>query len=148
MQSTLTSTMGAFPTRCNTVTAETLSQLLKGERITGMDGVFRCNTTRLAATVHHLKKSYGWDIESVDTDVGTDDGRISTVCVYSLTRATIRRAFDAGALAFCRNVASARAKLRSGATNAKIEAKRRNAARAAAKLDPNQGSLFGGAAHA
>ena len=60
--------------------------------------------------------------------------------------ATIRRAFDAGALEFCRSVQEARAKTRKHASKAKAEAAKRNAARAAAKFDPNQGSLFSGGA--
>ena len=77
-------------------------------------------------------------------DVGTNDGRVAVIRAYFLTRATIRRAFDAGALEFCRSVKEARAKTRKHASKAKTEAAKRNAARAAAKLDPNQGSLFAG----
>ena len=77
-------------------------------------------------------------------DVGTNDGRVAVIRAYFLTRATIRRAFDAGALEFCRSVQEARAKTRKHASKAKVEAVKRNAARAAAKFDPNQGSLFSG----
>ena len=77
-------------------------------------------------------------------DVGTNDGRVAVIRAYFLTRATIRRAFDAGALEFCRSVKEARAKTRKHASKAKVEAVKRNAARAAAKFDPNQGSLFSG----
>ena len=137
--------IGAFPTRYNTVTAEVLARLLRGENLTGMDAVFCASTTRLAATVDHLRTAHGWTIDRFDIDVGCNDGRVAVVKAYYLNRATIRRAFDAGALEFCRNVKDARAKTRKHANKARAEADKRNAARAAARFDPNQGSLFGGA---
>lgn len=137
--------IGAFPSRLNTVTAEILSRLLNGENLTGMEAVFCASTTRLAAVVEYLGTSYGWTIDRVDIDVGCNDGRVAVVRAYYLNRATIRQAFDSGALSFCRSVQSARAKTRQNATKAKAEAHKRNAARAAARLNPNQGSLFGGA---
>ena len=136
--------IGAFPTRYNTVTAEVLARLLRGENLTGMDAVFCASTTRLAATVDHLRTAHGWTIDRFDIDVGCNDGRVAVVKAYYLNRATIRRAFDAGALEFCRNVKDARAKTRKQANKARAEADKRNAARAASRLDPNQGSLFGG----
>ena len=137
--------IGAFPTRYNTVTAEVLARLLRGENLTGMDAVFCASTTRLAATVDYLSTTHGWTIDRFDIDVGCNDGRVAVVKAYYLNRATIRRAFDAGALEFCRNVKDARAKTRKHANKARAEADKRNAARAAARFDPNQGSLFGGA---
>jgi hypothetical protein len=137
--------IGTFPNRQNTVTAEVLARLIGGENLTGMDAVFCASTTRLAAVVDYLETSYGWNIDRVDIDVGTNDGRITVVKAYYLRRAIIRRAFDAGALMFCRGVQEARAKTRKYAVKAKAEAAKRNAARAAGKFDPNQGSLFGGA---
>lgn len=140
--------IGGFPTRRNTVTAEILSRLLQGENLTGMDAVYCASTTRLAAVVEYLEKAHGWKIDRVDIDVGCNDGRMTVVKAYYLNRAIIRRAFDAGALEFCRSVHEARAKSRKHASKAKAEAVKRNAARVAAKFDPNQGSLFsGGAAH-
>lgn len=138
--------IGAFPTRRNTVTAEILSRLLQGENLTGMDAVHCASTTRLAAVVEYLEKAHGWKIDRVDIDVGTTDGRVTVVKAYYLNRATIRRAFDGGALTFCQSVKEARAKTRKHASKAKAEAAKRNAARAAAKFDPNQGSLFSGGA--
>lgn len=142
---TNTVSIGGFPARHNTVTAEILSRLLHGENLTGMDAVYCASTTRLAAVVEYLDTAHGWTIDRVDMDVGCKDGRVTVVRCYYLNRATIRRAFDAGALSFCRSVQSARAKTRQNATKAKAEAHKRNAARAAARLNPNQGSLFGGA---
>lgn len=133
--------IGAFPVRHNTVTAEVLGHLLNGENLTGMDAVFSANTTRLAAVIYYMEQEYGWSIDRVDIDVGTNDGRVATIRAYYLPRATIRRAFDAGALEFCRSVKEARAKCRKQAPKAKAEADKRNAARAA-KFNPHQGSLF------
>lgn len=138
--------IGAFPTRRNTVTAEILSRLLRGENLTGMDAVYCASTTRLAAVVEYLENNYNWKIDRVDIDVGTNDGRVAVIRAYFLSRPTIRRAFDAGALEFCRSVKEARAKTRKHASKAKAEAAKRNAARAAAKFDPNQGALFSGGA--
>lgn len=141
-------TIGTFSIRKNTVTAEVLSRLLMGKNLTGMEAVYKCSTTRLAATIHYLEGAYNWIIDRADMDVGTNDGRVTTVKVYYLSRAAIRRAFDSGALQFCQAVEVARAKTRKQAPKAKAEAYKRNAARFAAKFDPSQGSLFGGAAHA
>ena len=140
-------TTGGFPTRHNTVTAEVLCRLLEGESLTGMDAVFACSTTRLSAVIHYLAGEYYWAINHVDIDVGTNDGRMTVIRAYFLPRAVIRRAFDTGALEFCRSVKAARAATRKHAPKAKAEAAKRNAARAAAKFDPKQGSLFG-VAHA
>ena len=139
----IAASIGAFPSRHNTVTAEVLGRLINGENLTGMDAVFGCSTTRLSAVIFYLSEEYGWTIDHVDIDVGTNDGRVVLIRAYFLTRATIRRAFDAGALAFCRSVRDARAKRRKHAPKARSIAEKRNAARAAAKFDPNQTSLFG-----
>jgi hypothetical protein len=136
--------IGRFPVRLNTVTAEVLARLIGGDNLTGMDAVFRANTTRLAATVHYLERHHGWTIKRVDIDVGTNDGRVAVVKMYYLSRTAIRQAFDDGALEFCRSVKVARAKRRKQAPKARAEADKRNAARAAARFDPNQAQLFGG----
>lgn len=113
-----------------------------------MDAVYCASTTRLAAVMEYLKKSYGWTIDRVDIDVGCNDGRVAAIRAYYLNRSTIRRAFDAGALEFCQNVKEARAKTRKHALKAKAEAAKRNAVRTAAKFDPNQGAfLWGTDAH-
>ena len=135
--------IGAFPVRHDTVTAEVLARLISGESLTGMDAVFCASTTRLAAAVHYLEKCHGWVIDRVNVDVGTKDGRIVVIRTYFLPRATIRKAFDAGALEFCRSVKAARAAKRKDAVKAKEEACKRNAARTAAKRDLSQGLLFG-----
>ncbi len=134
--------IGSFPMRHNTVTAEVLRRLLNGESLTGMDAVFVCSTTRLAAVIYYLAQEYGWYADHVDIDVGTNDGRVAVIRAYFLPRAAIRKAFDAGALAFCRSVNAARAATRKDAAKAKEQAHKRNAARSARRIYPLQGSLF------
>jgi hypothetical protein len=126
------------------VSAEVLARLISGESMTGMDAVFCASTTRLAAIIDYLETAYNWTIDRRDIDVGTKDGRIVVIRAYYLTRAVIRRAFDAGAIEFCRGVKSARAKLRDGASKTIALAKRRNAVRIASRVDPRQSHLFGG----
>jgi hypothetical protein len=135
---------GTFPARHNTVTADVLCRLLNGENLTGMDAVIGCSTTRLAAVIHYLAGKYAWVADHVDIEVGTNDGRIAAIRTYFLPRHVIRKAFDTGALAFCRSVKAARAATRKNAAKAKEDAHKRNAARSAANRDLFQGSLFGG----
>ncbi len=141
---TPTTHIGTYPSRHNTVTAEVLCRLLNGENLTGMDAVFGCSTTRLAAVIYYLAQEYGWYADHVDVDIGTNDGRVAVIRAYFLQRAVIRKAFDAGALAFCRSVKAARAATRKDTAKAKEVANKRNAARRAASRDLFQGSLFGG----
>lgn len=77
-------------------------------------------------------------------EVGTNDGRVTLIRAYFFPRAVIRKAFDVGALAFCRSVKAARAASRKDAAKAKEQAHKRNAARSASRIDLFQGSLFGG----
>lgn len=133
-----------FPARHNTVTAEVLSRLIKGETLTGMDAVFCANTTRLSAVIFYLNEDYGWSIEHLDIDVGTNDGRVASIRAYYLSSASIRQAFADGAREFCDSVTVARAMRRKLASKVKADAARRNAARAAHRFNPNQGVLFKG----
>ena len=135
---------GMFPARHNTVTAEVLSRLIKGETLTGMDAVFCANTTRLSAVIFYLNEDYGWSIEHLDIDVGTNDGRVAMIRTYYLSSASIRQAFADGAREFCDSVTVARAKRRKLAAKVKADAERRNAVRAAHRFNPNQGVLFKG----
>ena len=132
---------GSFPLRKDTVTAEVLTQLLRGETLTGLDSVRKANTTRLGAFIFTLEKNYGWTIARHDVFVGTGDGRMPTITAYYLERSTIRAAFDRGALAFCRAVDSAREKQRQNASKLKREANMRNSINAAARRDPRQFDL-------
>ena len=133
--------IGSFPVRKDTVTAEVLTQLLRGETLTGLDSVRKANTTRLGAFIFTLEKNYGWTIARHDVFVGTGDGRMPTITAYYLERSTIRAAFDFGALAFCRAVDSARDKQRQNASKLKREAYKRNSIKAAARRDPRQFDL-------
>ena len=145
-----TDTIGGFPTRHDTVTAEVLVRLLRGDCLTGMDAVTLCNTTRLAATIYQLGNRYGWSIDRGDLYVGTADGRVSLVKIYYLRFSTINKAYDAGAREFCRSVTEARAKTRMHANNAEAKAKalKLNVARVTAKRNPHQGQLSDGGANA
>jgi len=134
----------SFPVRYNTVTAEVMARLFQGETLTGMDAVLGMSTTRLAAFINSIGDKYISKIERVDINVGTKDGRVAEIRAYFLSRVFIRKAFDMGALEFCRSVASARAKQRNQALKAKAEAKRRNAARKSLRIDARQLSLLGG----
>ncbi|SFC33987.1 hypothetical protein SAMN05216344_11494 [Polaromonas sp. OV174] len=136
-----TPTIGTFPKRRNTIIAEVLSRILNGEFLTGMEAVFIASTTRLSSPIHTLRKN-GWPIKSDEKEVGTNDGRVTEISSYYLDPATIGLAFENGAHEFCQSVKEARAKLRKKAPEAKAKATKRNADRAAAKFNPNQGDLF------
>lgn len=133
--------IGSFPLRKDTVTAEVLTHLLRGETLTGLDSVRKANTTRLSAFIHSLEKQYDWIVARHDVFVGTGDGRMPTITAYYLERSTIRAASDRGALEFCRAVDSARDKQRQNASKLKREANKRNAIKAAARRDPRQFDL-------
>ena len=142
---TTTSLIGAFPSRHNTVTAEIICRLLEGETLTGMDAVFGCSTTRLSAVVHYLTGKYCWVIDHLDKEVGTNDGRVTLIRAYFLSRTVIQQAGDTGASEFCQSVKAARAAARKNAVKAKAQAHKSNAVRHPSRLDPRQGSLFEGA---
>jgi hypothetical protein len=128
-----------FPDRRNTLQAEVLACLLQGERMTGLESVFAHSTTRLASAVHILRKKFGWHIEGQSIAVAPKDGRIEEITVYFMSRQTIAAAFNA-------DVKEQRRELRKGVRKARSEASRRNAARAASRIDPAQGDLFQGGA--
>lgn len=130
--------IGAFPVRFDTVTAEVLCQLICGDALTGMDAVFAANTTRLSAYIYSLRHAYGWEIERHDIAVGTKDGRVAEIRAYYLHRGVIREALAMDAMAFCQKVKVARQKRRKSAGKAYREADARNARRMAAALNPHQ----------
>lgn len=133
--------IGSFPIRKDTVTAEVLAQLLRGKTLTGLDSVKKANTTRLGAFIFTLEKSYGWTIARHDVFVGTGDGRMPTITAYYLEPSTKRVAFESGASAFCSAVDSARDKRRQNASKLKREAYKRNSIKASARRDPRQFDL-------
>jgi coenzyme F420-reducing hydrogenase beta subunit len=103
-------TPGMLPRRLNTVRAEVLAALLKGDDMTGMDSVFAQNTTRLSAVICSLEKDYGWPVQRRDLAVHTKDGRVVWIAVYFLHQATIDAAVINGALPWMAAVKTARAK--------------------------------------
>ncbi|MEM5276704.1 helix-turn-helix domain-containing protein [Cupriavidus taiwanensis] len=132
----------ALPKRINTLTAGMLAALLEGQKITGMEAVFKQSTTRAAAVIHYLTHKYGWQIEREDFATGTKDGRVAWVSAYWLTAQAREAAFNAGARAWIDDVKAAAAKRRMRADAVKTKATRLNAMR----IDPRQRDLFGGAA--
>lgn len=138
--------VGGFPKRKATVTAEVLVRLLRGQQMTGMDGVFEAGTTRLPDMVHRLgKKIYGWPILSEDRVVATSDGRTQTISVYFLPLTVREAGMQRGGRDYCAEVMKRRRDLR---------AKRHLAVRRAREADERlrrmanerQQDLFGGAA--
>jgi hypothetical protein len=138
---------GMFPVKQNTVTADVLARFIAGERLTGLESVFDCSTTRLAAVVGYLGKDYAWNIQRDNKAIGCRDGRVTRVSVYWLCPNQTEAALAAGAGAWCQEVKAARRALRAKAAKARIEAARANASKAArrAEVDPRQCGLFGDA---
>lgn len=136
--------VGDFPKLRNTVCAEVLCRLLKGERMTGLDAVYGASTTRLAAVVHYLGSDYDWAIQRSDKVVGCKDGRITTVSEYFLEPSLIIAAERIGAVTWCAEVRKARMHLRSKADEAKLQADRINAANSKHKRasSESQSDLF------
>lgn len=122
-------TPGRFPRQLNTVVAEALARLLRGERVTSLDAVHEASTTRLGAVVHHLQGVHGWPIESTPIAAPCADGRVSRVAEYSLPKSVIAQAMAAGARAWCEAVRKARLERRKKAAEAIREAARINEAR-------------------
>ena len=119
--------IGALPTRQNTVIADVLSQLLPGKTLTGMDAVFGAHTTRLADVVFRLERDHGWTIQRRESVVGCKDGRTATITKYFLNPSTIAAAQLIGSVAWCAEVRTARAILRSKAAAAQHKATQANA---------------------
>ena len=135
---------GMLPVKQSTVTADVLARFIAGERLTGLESVFDCSTTRLAAVVRYLGKDYAWNIKRDYKAIGCRDGRVTRVRVYWLCPNQTEAALAAGAGAWCQEVRAARRALRAKAAKARIEAARTNASKAArrAEVDPRQGGLF------
>ena len=140
------STIGTLPARRNTVTAAVLASLLESKTLTGMDSVFKQNTTRLGAFVHRLERDYGWNIDRREIATGTTDGRIAFITCYWIAQSTIARAFEVGAREWIGSVNEARTERRKQSAKCKTEAARLNTIRKRFKTqDPRQGSLWGDA---
>ena len=134
-------TPGRLPKRQNTVTAEVLARLLRGERLTSMDGVFQASTTRIGATKHSLEKTHGWSVHATDKAAGCNDGRVSWIAEYHLHPQAISKAMAAGAAAWCDGVRKARLERRKKAAEAVREAARLNEARRSRRQHESQLSI-------
>lgn len=122
--------LGWYPARLTTVTADVLSRLLNGDRLTSDDARRLCSTSRLAAIIHTLGKRYGWRIDRGDKAVGCKDGRMTLVTEYWLSREVVVKAQRLGVRFWCAQVREARRAQRAKAVLSKIEAARINARRA------------------
>ena len=145
-QGTQIITVGGFPVKQNTVTADVLARLLTGERLTSLNTVYEASTTRLGAVVFYLVNKYGWQIQSIDKAAGCKDGRVAWVSEYFLGNDTLTHALAASAGQWCAAVRAARTKRRAHAAQARREASRANAARNAYRQQPGQWGLFEGGA--
>ena len=136
-------TPGTLPKRINTVTAAVLAGLLESNTLTGMESVFKQNTTRLGAFIHRLTRDYGWDFDRRDIATWTNDGRIASITAYWLPQTTIAQAFEAGARKWIDSVKVARAERRKQFDKCKAEAARINAGKHLKTIDPRQERLWG-----
>jgi len=136
-------TPGTLPKHINTVTAAVMVALLESNTLTGMDSVFKENTTRLAAAIGYLKNRYNWSIERRNIATGTNDGRMPTITAYWLSQETIAKAFEAGAREWMNRVKFARAERRKLANKCKTTAAQINARKHFKSQNPRQNSLWG-----
>ncbi len=106
-------TPGRLPKRINTVTADALAALLESQTMTGIESVFKRNTTRLSAVIHYLETPrYGWTIDRRTVSTGTNDGRVTEITEYWLPPETIAQAFEAGTREWIERVKVARTEQR------------------------------------
>lgn len=121
--------IGYRPVKLNSVIADVLAQLLRGERLTGLDTVRSASTTRLAAVIYNLENTYGWHIERQDIAVGCQDGRVAWVREYWLAPEVIALAAKRVPPLWCHGVSMARKNRRRNAIQAHLDAARINAER-------------------
>lgn len=130
---------GTYPRKLNAARSEVLARLLRGERLSGMDAVRECSTTRLAAHIEQIKHR-GWTIQVEEIAVGCADGRVQRVARYWLDADVIYAARSTGASKWIDRVVVARRELRAKAALAKRRAAAFNALRA--RHHRGQGGLF------
>ena len=135
---------GNLPKQKNTVTAEVLTRLLNGERMTSLDGVHEASTTRLSAVAFYLDERWGWAIQTTDKATGCNDGRVAWVVEYHLHPEAIAQAMQDGAGAWCAEVRKARMERRKKAAQAERAAAQANAAHRTRHFYIDQSSLFEG----
>lgn len=136
---------GRLPSRKNTVLAEVLMRMLRGERMTSLQAVAGASTTRLASVAEQLHRVHGWQVSTEPRAVGCADGRVATVAVYFIAP-TVAAAAGAAGRDWCAQVAKARAARRFEVESAKREAARRNRLRDVARSSVGQRDLFDGGA--
>ncbi|MDP9645465.1 hypothetical protein [Paraburkholderia caledonica] len=88
---------GELPVRVDTVSAELLAALLKGEEVTDLDPRFAQPTKSAASVVRYLDRWYGWRIAHSKFAYCTDDGRLAFAKKYSLPKDVITSAYVCGA---------------------------------------------------
>ena len=137
---------GRLPIKQNTVTADVLARLLAGQRLNGLDTVYKTSTTRLGAVVFCLANKYSWKIQSVVKTAGCSDGRVAWVSEYFMSAETISSAMAVGVGKWCIEVRAARNELRAHATQARRDASRANLASQAFQQHPAQKDFFEGVA--
>lgn len=121
--------VGYRPVKLDSVTADVLTQLLDGKRLTSLDTVRSASTTRLAAVIYNLEKTYAWHIKRQDIAVGCLDGRIARVREYWLAPEVIALAAKRVPPLWRRGVSMARKNRRRNAIQAYLDAARINADR-------------------
>ena len=119
----------SLPHRTNTASAEVLALLMKGDMLTGMDGVHAASTTRLAAHIHYLSVQYGLETIRGERAVGCKDGRVVTVTTYQLPPAVVETARAGVAARWIATVRTDRAAKRAKAALAQRKAAIINTAR-------------------
>lgn len=138
--------LGQLPPQRSSVRAETLSLLLRGRTLTGMESVFKSSTTRLAAVIHVLRTDYSWEIEARNRVTGCKDGRVTTISEYRLPPAAMEAANSRREFAeFCKQVQTARLQLRKQAAMAERIAAMKNKARGIQPSNSAQFNLWGDA---
>lgn len=136
--------IGQLPKQVDTVIAEVLSRLLRGEQMTGMQGVFEASTMRLSSVIHALSNIHGWDIERDDLAVSCNDGRTATVERYWLPAGVIEAAHLQGVHEWCSQVRIARDTLRKKKVQSLLKTGHGKRRRAGGANLTGQGDLFVG----
>lgn len=73
-----------LPERKKTLRARVLAHLLRGNRLTSLDGLRLFHTLQLPAVIFGLRHEYGFDIHTEDVEHLTTDGRKITIARYHL----------------------------------------------------------------
>jgi len=132
----------SLPHRTDTASAEVLALMMRGEELTGMDGVHAASTTRLAAHIHYLCVQYGVETIRSERAVGCRDGRLVTITAYALPPAVVETARAGAAARWIAIVRTDRAAKRAKAALAQRKAAIINTARKRTAPPWHQPELF------